>query len=855
MKGLKLFDVSPHLPERLRFLETLTNNLWWCWNEDAKELFRRIDYGLWHETLLNPILLLRLVSQERLHELAADEGFLSYFDQVKEHFEREVVQTLSASSSDSSAGNQVAYFSLEHGIHDTIRLYAGGLGVLAGDHLKAASDLGLPLVGVGLLYHQGYFQQLIDNHGWQQEHYESSDIQDLPIRPAECGEDHRQVIVSVPLPEGKLNAAVWRIDVGRVPLYVLSTDLDSNPEPLRKITRRLYSADPTVRLRQELLLGIGGMRALEALGYEPSVFHLNEGHAAFLNLARVSSLMKRPGVNRDTASEIVRRTTVFTTHTPVPAGNETFRTDLLRPHLQALSDELDLDPEMVIKLGQTEIERTRDELSMTVLGFRMAKYRNGVSRLHGEVARGMWSHLWPEHLVDQVPIDHITNGVHARSWIYRGLDRLYELYLGSAWYEDIHREPSKLSGIDRIPDEELWQSHERARARLIRNVRRHEEKTYRARSATHLEISRIRSVLNNRRLTIGFARRAATYKRLTLLLSEPERLRALLTDEERPVQLIFAGKAHPADQESKQLIQRLVQFSTEMKLQRHIVFLENYDMRIARRLVQGVDVWLNNPRRPQEASGTSGMKAALNGVLNASILDGWWDEAYTPEAGWTFGMKESTDDLVYQDTVDTQALYNLLEEEIVPRFYDRGESDLPRRWVKMMKASIKLALGGFTSRRMVDQYNSRFYEPASRSYRSLLAGEATRARELVAKRRRLRELWPDVCIHPPEVDTNLTDLHVGDRFTVTARLQLGPLEPREVTVQIYAGPLDSENRIWDVETDEMTLVGDGVDGLYQYRHTLQCSRAGRHGFTVRVVPHGTEWEHESPGFISWPSST
>lgn len=846
MKGLQLFDVSPNLPERLRFLQTLTTNMWWCWNEDAKELFRRIDYGLWHETLLNPVLLLRQVNQERLHELARDEGFLTLYDQVRERFQRDVLRGLPEQTD-----KLVAYFSLEHGIHDTIRLYAGGLGVLAGDHLKAASDLGLPVVGVGLLYHQGYFQQRIDNRGWQQEHYQTSDIQDLPISPAKSGEDNRQVIVTVPLPEGTLRAAVWRLDVGRVPLFLLSTDLDTNPEPLRKITRRLYSADPTVRLRQELLLGIGGMHALTRLGYEPSVFHLNEGHAAFLNLARVAALITTKGVDEDTAQEIVRRTTVFTTHTPVPAGNETFHTDLLMPHMKALESELKLNSDSVLRLGQTEVERARSELSMTVLGFRMAKYRNGVSRLHGEVARKMWNHLWPEHLVDQVPIDHITNGVHARSVVYRGIDRLFDLYLGTNWFDEVGSE-AKLEGIDRIPDEELWQAHERARARLIRNVRRHEEKTHRARSATLLEINRIRSVLNNRRLTIGFARRVATYKRLTLLLHDPDRLQSILTDEERPVQLVFAGKAHPADHDSKQLIRRLLEFTNDSKLRRHIVFLENYDMRVARRMVQGVDVWLNNPRRPQEASGTSGMKAALNGVLNASILDGWWAEAYTPEVGWTFGIEEGSDDLAYQDSVDAQSLYNLIEEEIVPTFYDRGDTDLPHKWVKMMKASMKLILREFTSRRMVQQYNSRFYEPAARSYRSLLADGAVRAGELVSKRKRLRELWPDVRAVAPQADRNLSDLHVGDSFTVTARVQLGHLRPSEVRVQLYAGPLDSGNNIWDVATHEMAQYGDGVDGMHTYRHTLRCQRAGRHGFTVRVVPSGKEWEHETPGFVTWP---
>jgi len=848
LKGLRLYDVSPRLPEELAFLEILSSNLWWSWNEDAKELFRRVNLDLWRETRSNPVVFLRRVRQERLVELASEGGFMNQLEQVRQRFQKEVLEP-----APQSEVGQVAYFSLEHGVHESIRIYSGGLGVLAGDHLKSSSDLGLPLTAVGLLYHQGYFDQRIDSNGWQQERNPTSVLQDLPIRRAEVEGTQRQLIVGVPLPQGEVKAAVWRLDVGRVPLYLLSTDITENAEPLRDITRRLYSADPRRRLQQELLLGIGGTRALEALGITPDVYHMNEGHAAFLNLARVECLMKRYELDHETAREVARRTTVFTTHTPVPAGNETFHRDLVMPHLEALRFELKLNPEGVMRHGQTSNEEQRNELSMTVLGMRTSHFRNGVSGLHGEVARGMWSHLWPEHLTDEIPIGHVTNGVHARTWLSADLQRLYEQHIGEDWVKSCTN-PEKLSLIERIPDEEIWHAHERSRARLIRNVRRQMEADFRARSASPREVARVRSVLNHGRLTIGFARRAATYKRLTLLLHDPERFKALLTDEERPIQMIFAAKAHPADIESKGMIRQLIEFTRVHGLQRHIVFVENYDMHIARQLVQGVDVWLNNPRRPQEASGTSGMKAALNGVLNASILDGWWDEAFDPSVGWAFGLREQTDDCAYQDSVDAQSLYNLIEEEIAPSFYDRGESELPRRWVKMMKASIQMALGRFTTQRMVREYADRFYAPASRNHRELVADNAASARGLVKQRNHLRNIWKDVHLSQPKADRPLSGLHVGDGFHVEVNVHLGLLRPEEVRVELHAGGVDEGHHIRHARAREMLLDRQMEENVYVYRQAMECTSAGRHGFTVRVLPRGDQWKNEAPGFITWAES-
>lgn len=847
MKKIQLFNVAPAIPEPLRFLETLSRNLWWCWNADAIELFRRIHPQLWKETGSNPQDFLSRVPQKRFEVLASDEGFLSHEQEVQERFDAEVIHKGSGHLPQPSAC--IAYFSLEFGIHESVRLYSGGLGVLAGDHLKAASDLGLPLVGVGLLYRQGYFQQYLNNEGWQQEAYPDNEVHRLPLHRA-LDASGQPIQVALPLPDRVIKAAVWQLDVGRIPLYLLDTNIAENPPELQKVTALLYGGDRLMRLRQEIVLGIGGFRALVALGYEPVVGHINEGHAAFMALARISHLMKTRGLDLDTVLEIVPRTSVFTTHTPVPAGNEAFPVDLLRPHLEALRSELGISPDQIIAWGQASNHSNPHELSMTIMGLRMAHRSNGVSMLHGTVERRMWAHLWPGRSEDEVPIRHVTNGIHVPSWLATDNAVLFDRYLGPEWRHG-EADTAALAGILQIPDEELWRAHELGRARLVRIARELCEKQLSVRNATRAEITQAKSVFDYDVLTIGFARRFATYKRATLILRDLERFEAMLRNEDRPVQFVFAGKAHPADDAGKDLIRQLVRFGQKTNVRRRVVFLENYDIRTARYLVQGVDVWLNTPRRPLEASGTSGMKVAVNGGLHASILDGWWVEGYAKDCGYAIGHGEEYNDPEYQDTVESQALYNLLENDIIPCFYDRPSSDVPTRWVAMMKASIRMALGFFTSHRMLTEYNDYAYKPAREIYERLTSNNAEQAKALLRQHRRLESLWHKVRIVRPTADKDLSNLHVGDRFKVMTTVHLGDLRPDEVDVHVYYGTVNPENQIVDSQVETMSMAEDKGNGTHVYTQDVTCQATGRYGFTTRVIPKGPEWRETMPGFITW----
>ncbi len=841
--------MGPAIPAELGFLETLANNLWWCWNSDAIELFRRIDPRLWTQTGHNPIVFLNSLPQKKLQALTNDDGFLTHLQQITDRFDAEVLHGRDGKEA-VPPRDAVAYFSMEYGIHESVRLYSGGLGCLAGDHLKAASDINTPLVAVGLLYRQGYFQQYLNKDGWQQEAYPENQFHHLPIRKA-CHADKNQVIISIQLPEGPLKAAIWQLDVGRVPVYLLDTNIPDNPPDLRKITCHLYEGDRKCRLRQELLLGVGGFKALIALGYEPPVCHMNEGHAAFLSLARIGHLVNHLGISLPAALEIMPRTDVFTTHTPVPAGNEAFSVELLRPHLAALHADIAVDPEEVIRWGQSPNSGNGHEFQMTILGLRMAQFCNGVSRLHGVVARKMWTHLWPDKPEDEIPISHITNGVHVSSWLSPDNLALFDRYLGPGWWDN----PGTDEILDRIvliPNEELWRAHELGRSRLVRAARELGEKQYNARNATKAEVAQMRTVLRHDVLTIGFARRFAAYKRANLLLKDPARFEALLTNKDRPIQIIFAGKAHPADDVGKELIRQLVVFAHRPAVRQRIVFLEDYDIQLARYLVQGVDVWLNTPRRPQEASGTSGMKACVNGALHLSCLDGWWDEGYSPDCGWAIGHGEDYENPEYQDAVESQALYNLLENEVAPSFYDRQEGDLSSVWLEMMKMSIKTALGKFTARRMMAEYKSDFYKPASREYARLTANNAQQAKELVKQHERLRTLWSNVAVALPSSDRDVSVLHVGDSFEVSVNVNLGQLSPDEVDVEVYYGAVGPQNTIGDSNVDRMGFAEKRDDhGNYMFRHKIACRASGRHGFTVRVTPRGEDWKRNMPGFITW----
>jgi len=843
MHNVNVFTVSPAIPAELEFLETLARNLWWSWNNDAFQLLMRISPPLWKQSGYNAMTFLDLVPQKRLEALTQDEAFLAHMARVRTAFETAVPPGM-----EPATDRAIAYFSLEFGIHESMRIYSGGLGALAGDHLKAASDMNLPLAAIGLMYRQGYFQQFLNADGWQQEHYPETDMHHMPLDRAVTS-DGRPLMLEIPLPDGILKACVWLLRVGRIPLYLLDTNVPDNPHQYRDITSQLYGGDRLMRLRQEMLLGIGGIQALTALGINPEIVHINEGHAAFLSLARIARLMQQHGIDLKTAREIVTRTTVFTTHTPVPAGNETFSQELLEPFFKTVETTLGLPADDIMDWCRAEGDQA-SEPCMTVLGLRMARFSNGVSRLHGAVARRMWAHLWPGRVHDEVPIGHITNGVHIASWLSSQNAELFDRYIGPDW----RHHPGAASTTDRInhiPDEELWRAHELGRGRLVRAARERAERQYASRNAPPADVAKARAILDQNALTIGFARRFATYKRATLLLSDPDRLEALLSREDRPVQLVFAGKAHPADDHGKDFIRQLVHFARRPAVRARMVFLENYDIGIARRLVQGVDVWLNTPRRPLEASGTSGMKAAANGGINVSVLDGWWCEGYSPDCGWAIGAGEEYEDVEYQDSVEAQALYNILENEIVPAFYDRPDGDMPQRWIKMMRNSIKMALGRFSSHRMVAEYDSAFYEPAREAAAELAAADWKLARQLVRDHDRLRKLWGKVRIEQPETPVNLSKLHVGDSFRVSMRVHLGDLHQDEVDVEIYHGPVNSENRIVESHTTVVTEAEALGDGNYLYAHDLTCGTTGRFAFTGRVTPRGDTWRHLIPGFITW----
>lgn len=847
MNRLQTFQVFPNIPEPISFLEILARNLWWCWNKDAIELFRRIDPRLWVETGGNPLLFSTSVPQERLKEISKDTSFLAHQQRVRDRFEKRVCDPL-PSGIPYGPRSVIGYFSMEFGIHESIPLFAGGLGMLAGDHLKAASNLALPLVGVGLLYRQGYFKQFLDQEGWQQEQYPETDLYHLPIEKVTNG-NGEDLLISVPGPYGDIHAIAWKIRIGRISLYLLDTNSLDNPPEIREITSRLYVAEGKVRLAQEILLGIGGMRLLEALGKSPTVCHLNEGHAAFATIERIAQTMSNYAVDLKTALEIVPRSTVFTTHTPVAAGHDEFPVDLVKPYLAPYEEKLGIGINDIISFGQPGGFDGNAPLSMFVLALRLSQFCNGVSRLHGKIARRMWAHLWPGRPEEEIPISHITNGVHLPSWISLGISQLYERYLGPDWHlsprasEPVHR-------IDEIYNEELWRAHEMCRSKLVRTCREVMIRQYERRHAPSTVMDDIASVLDQDALTIAFARRFATYKRAHLLFHDPARLDAILNSEKYPVQFIFSGKAHPKDNEAKEIIRRIIEFANRSASRRRIIFLEDYDVHIARHLVQGADVWLNTPRRPFEACGTSGMKAAINGVLNVSTLDGWWCEGYAEKRGWRIGKGEEYSDFAYQDTIESQALYNILENDVIPCFYDRKNGGVPEKWLQMMKESMKMAFMYFSSRRMLEEYENRFYLNADRNFSDLVENSAEKARQKVVHRDRIESLWGGVHISSPSRRVSGA-FRVGQTIPITAHVNLGELSPDEVDVELFFGQVHSLDSLGNSKSHPMSVQDSLGNGQYVYACTIVCEAGGRYGFTARATPKGDDWIKQTPKFFTW----
>ncbi len=847
---VQTFQVFPDMPEPLEALTELSRNLWWVWQPDAIELFRRLDRDLWDKVYHNPVKLLGRIEQPMLAAAAVDEGYLAHLQRVHESFRHHMdsPQWFQNKHAD-QAKLSVAYFSAEFGIHESLPIYSGGLGILAGDHLKSASEIGLPLIGVGLLYRNGYFQQYLSADGWQQESYPELDFYNLPIEPLRYA-DGSPVQVRVDLPDNAVFCKVWKAQVGRIPLYLLDTNLPENSPADRDITSRLYGGGTDVRIRQEIVLGIGGVRALEALGIEPNIFHMNEGHSAFLALERIRKVLETSQLTFDQARQQVMASDVFTTHTPVPAGIDMFPPDLVLKYFRGYIPGLKLNEDGFLALGREDVSNTKQGFSMAVLAIRLADGVNGVSKLHGDVSRHMWHNIWPNVPPDEVPIQHVTNGVHLRSWLAPEVKFVLDRYLGTRWSS----EPANTANwrdVDQIPDEELWRAHERCRERFVAWTRRTLKSQLEKRGAAYDEITQAGEVLDPEALTLGFARRFATYKRGALLLRDADRLKRLLEDSKRPVQLIFAGKAHPADQEGKELIRTIINFARDQGVRRRIVFIENYDINVARHLVQGVDVWLNTPRRPYEASGTSGMKAALNGVLNCSILDGWWVEGYTPDVGWAIGHGETYTDLNYQDQIESQSLYDLLEKQIVPLFYNRGVDRLPREWVARMKNCLKTLSPVFNTNRMVKQYATQLYLPAFVRGAALAADGLKRGIALAQAKDDYHHKWGGIKIVGIHTSGN-GHYRVGETMQVEALIDLPGIDPRGVRVELYSGICNAANEIENPSAMAMTFTKEMAPNRYLFSGNHTCQSSGRQGFAVRVLPGNPDMATPfEPGLITW----
>ncbi|HLY18958.1 MAG TPA: alpha-glucan family phosphorylase [Bryobacteraceae bacterium] len=857
MKPVSVFHVTPSLPEPLEPLREIAYNLRWAWDHDSIELFRRLDGDLWESTSHNPVRMLGSIDQMRLVSAAADDSFLAHLGRVSSALEARTQgqSTWFHRAHPSVAGLQVAYFSAEFGLTECLSIFAGGLGILAGDHVKSASDLGVPLVAVGLLYQQGYFRQYLSAGGWQQEEYVNNDFHNLPLRPL-TGADSQPLTIQVQFPGRLVSARVWMALAGRVPVYLLDANLPVNSPADREITGELYGGDNEMRLRQEILLGIGGYRALEAAGVQPAVYHMNEGHSAFLSLAHVRRLMERYRLSFAQARELASPSLIFTGHTPVEAGHDYFSADLMDRYFTEYARALGLDRRDFLALGRRHPDDQGEQFCMTVLALRLAASSNGVSQLHGEVSRRMWQGIWPGVPVGEVPVGHVTNGVHFRSWISNEMNQLYDRYLGPQWREAATGD--LWNRVESIPGAELWRTHERRRERLVAFARRKLIEQLKRRGAPQSEVEAAEEVLDAGALTIGFARRFATYKRGTLLLRDTARLQRLLADNQRPVQIIYAGKAHPRDAGGKELIQRIVTLARDPALRRRVVFLEDYDMAISRYLMQGCDVWLNTPLRPLEASGTSGMKAAANGALNLSTLDGWWDEAWRAprppgeHIGWAIGNGELHADPAQQDQMEAEALYDLLERDVVPTFYDLGADRLPRRWIAMMKGSLKNLCNTFNTHRMVREYTERFYLPAFERFGSLAADNAAAARNLAAWMCRVRSEWPHVRLETME-DGPAGETKVGDLISVRARLCLGALSPDDVIVELCLGALDPAGQIVEPASFPMRHTASPGDSRHIFEAAgVPCTRSGLQGYTVRVLPHHPALAARFlPGLIAW----
>lgn len=842
MKAIRRFTVRPVLPEPLRPLSDLARNLRWSWHTGTRDLFRSVDPERWAAAGRDPVRLLGSVATERLTELAGDRDFLNRLDAVAADLHTYMTGDRWYQAQTDRLPAAIAYFSPEFGITAALPQYSGGLGILAGDHLKAASDLGVPLVGVGLLYRHGYFHQSLSRDGWQQEHYPVLDPNELPLEQLkEADGTPAQITLALP-GDRSLRARIWVAQVGRIPLLLLDSDVEENDLGERGVTDRLYGGGSEHRLLQEMLLGIGGVRAVRTYcgltGHaEPEVFHTNEGHAGFLGLERIAEL-RAHGLDFDAALEAVRAGTVFTTHTPVPAGIDRFDRELVARHFGPHAELPNMEVDRILRLGMETYPGGEPNLfNMAVMGLRLAQRANGVSLLHGHVSREMFSGLWPGFDPDEVPITSVTNGVHAPTWVAPEVFRLGARQIGAQRAEEALSvgDSDRWDSVADIADQDIWDLRRSLRELLVLEVRERLRASWRQRGAGTAELGWIDGVLDPDVLTIGFARRVPSYKRLTLMLRDRDRLMELLLHPERPVQIVIAGKAHPADDGGKRLIQELVRFADDPRVRHRIVFLPDYGMAMAQKLYPGCDIWLNNPLRPLEACGTSGMKAALNGCLNLSVLDGWWDEWFQPDFGWAIPTADGAGtDPDRRDDIEAAALYDLLEERVTRAFYERGRSGLPDRWIEMVRRTLSLLGPKVLAGRMVREYVERLYAPAAHAHRAM---DPDSARALAAWKARVRGAWHGVTVDHVETSVTAATAELGTTLGLRVRVGLGDLKPEDVEVQAVSGRVDEEDRITDAAAVPLKPAGTpDQEGRWVYEGPLSLDRTGPFGYTVRILP-------------------
>lgn len=828
------FTVIAALPESLQPLRALASNLWWTWNHAARNLFIRISKEK-SLTKLNPIELINSLSTQEINLLAKDKGFLAQLDVITKSFEQyKESRTWFTTELQAPQDMKIAYFSLEFGLHESLFLYSGGLGVLAGDHLKAASDLGVPISAVGLLYYEGYFSQYLNADGWQQESYPRINLTKQPITPA-LDASGKQISVAVNINNVDVIVKAWKTEVGNITLYLLDTNVDENELPYRAITSRLYGGDVHTRIQQEIILAIGGLRTLRALNIEPDVFHMNEGHSAFLAFEQIRELCIKKNLDFSEALLAVKSCNLFTTHTPVPAGNDVFPRELIEQYFSDFAKELGVKTDTLLKLGRVDENNNDEPFSMTVLALRASLFSNGVSRLHGHVSRNLWSNIWPGLPLEETPIQHVTNGIHTATWTGRDMADLYDRYLGPNW-RNLTFLPETWESVDLIPDEELWRIRCRSRSLLVSYCRDRLRAQLTRRGAGRVEIENASQELNPEALTIGFARRFATYKRAALLLHDIERLIRIVNTSAKPVQFIFSGKAHPADNLGKDLIMRLIHAQRRPELRGKFVFLEDYDMNVARRMVQGVDIWLNNPRRPLEACGTSGIKVAVNGGLHMSVLDGWWFEAYDGENGFSIGQGEEYDDRSYQDEVESRAIYDLLEREMIPMFFNRSPSGVPEDWMNIIKHSIKHISPNFSAARMVAEYSKDYYCAIGQRNREIQRNDFKEIKETCKKIERFKNNWQHIKILNVETN-NLDHLALGKTLPVKVTAQLGQFLPEELAVEVRFGLLDVTSQMHSSKIVRLVKGQPSSQaGVYVFEGTLEAIHAGTFGLSVRIVP-------------------